>query len=116
MSGSSAGQGSSLAKSSKRASASCDGIQQAGHRIARKVPGEALDRSPRPLANRPSTFRISVGQLPQSLMKTGRIQLVDGEDADAALRAAGLADQPISAAAGGVGQRGVEDLYQLGVA
>jgi hypothetical protein len=60
------------------------------------------------------------GSLPlsssQSLLQTGRIELMDGEDAHAALGAPGLADQPISAAAGGVGQRGVENLYQLGVA
>jgi hypothetical protein len=40
---------------------------------------------------------------------------MDSENPHATLRAAGLADQPISAAAGRVGQRSVENLYQFGV-
>ncbi len=62
-----------------------------------------------------SAFRIAGSKLLQTLLKTGRIQLMDSEDAHATLRAPWLADQPISAAAGGVGQRSVENLYQLGV-
>jgi hypothetical protein len=42
--------------------------------------------------------------------------LIDGENADAALRATQLADQPLSAAAGSVSQSRVDDLYQLLVA
>jgi hypothetical protein len=61
-------------------------------------------------------LRITAGKLPHSLLKTGCIQLVDGEDPHTALRARRLADQPIAAAAGGVHQRGVENLYQLGIA
>jgi hypothetical protein len=38
---------------------------------------------------------------------------MNSEDAYAALGAPGLADQPISAATGGVGERGVEYLHQL---
>jgi hypothetical protein len=50
------------------------------------------------------------------LLKTGCIQLVDGEDPHTALRAPRPADQPIAAAAGSVGQCSVENLYQLGIA
>ena len=92
------------------------GVQQAGYRIAGKARGEALDRFPRPLANGLGSFRFAAGKLLKSLLQTGRVELMDGEDADAALCATGLADQPIATAAGGVGQRCIEDLHQLGVA
>ena len=113
--GISAAQGSSLAKSSKRASAFFRGVQKPRHRIAGETLGEALDRFPRSLANGTGAFRIGHVSSSQSLLKTGRIQLMDSEDPHAALRATGFADQPVSAAAGGVRQRGVENLYQLGV-
>jgi hypothetical protein len=50
------------------------------------------------------------------LLQTCRIKLMDGEDADATLCAPGLADQPIPAAPGGIGQRGIEYLHQLAIA
>jgi hypothetical protein len=41
---------------------------------------------------------------------------MDSKDADAALCAPGLADQPVPAAPGGIGQRGIENLHQLVIA
>jgi hypothetical protein len=86
-------------------------IQQPGRWIAWKTLREPLDRSPRTLANGFGAFRITAGKLSQSLLKTGRIELMDGEDAHATLRATGPANQPLSAAPGGVRQRGVENLH-----
>jgi hypothetical protein len=49
-------------------------------------------------------------------LKPGNIELMDGEDPHAALCAPGFADQPFSAAAGGVGQCCVDNLDQSGIA
>jgi hypothetical protein len=49
-------------------------------------------------------------------LKPGGIELMDGEDPHTALGAAGLADQPFSTAAGGVGQPGVDNLHQSAIA
>ena len=51
----------------------------------------------------------------QPLLQTGCIQLMDSENTHATWRATGLADQPISAAPGSVGQRSIENLHQLRV-
>jgi hypothetical protein len=90
-------------------------VQQAGYRVTGKARGEALDRFPRPLANGLRSFRLPAAKFLKSLLQTGRVELMDSEDADAALCAPGLADQPIATAARGVGQRRVNDLHQLGV-
>jgi hypothetical protein len=42
----------------------------------------------------------------------GGIELIYGEHADAALRAAGSTDQPLSTPMSGVGQRGIHNLDQ----
>jgi hypothetical protein len=60
--------------------------------------------------------RIAARKLLKPLLQTGRIELMDSEDADAALCAPGLADKPMPAAVPGVGQRGIEYLHQLAVA
>jgi hypothetical protein len=63
-----------------------------------------------------SPFRFAGDKLLKSLPQTGRVELVDSEDADAALCATRLADKPIATAACGVGQRCIQDLHQLGIA
>jgi hypothetical protein len=45
-----------------------------------------------------------------------RIELMDGEDPHTALCAPWLAHQPLSTAAGRVGQRNVDNRYQLVIA
>ena len=90
-------------------------IQQASRRVAGEILDEPGDRSPRPLANGTGAFRIGRTELLQPLLETGCIQLMDSENPHATWRATGLADQPIPAAAGCVGQRSIENLYQFGV-
>ena len=45
-----------------------------------------------------------------------RVELVDGESSDATLRASRLADQPLAAAAGRIGQGRIDNLHQLLIA
>ena len=78
--------------------------------------GQALHRFPRPLANRLGSLRFAADKLLKSLLQTGRVELMDSEDADAALGATGLADKPIATAARSVSQRCIKNLHQLGVA
>jgi hypothetical protein len=92
------------------------GVQQAGYGITGKAMGEALHRFPRPLAKRLGSLRFADDKLRKSLLQTGRVELIYGEDANAALCATRLADQPLSATPGGVGQCRVEYLHQFVVA
>jgi hypothetical protein len=62
------------------------------------------------------SFRIAGSQLLQSLLEPGRIELMDGEDSHTALGASRLAHQPLSATAAAVGERSVNNLYQLKIA
>ena len=91
-------------------------IEQARGRVAREILRQPADRPPRTFSNQTGSLWIGGSQLLQSLLKPGGIELMDGEDPHTALGAAGLADQPFSAAAGGFGQPGVDNLNQLGVA
>jgi hypothetical protein len=62
-----------------------------------------------------SAFGIVYHKLTQPLLQPGRIQLINGENPYAALRASWPADQPIAAASRGVSQRRVHDLNELRV-
>jgi hypothetical protein len=59
--------------------------------------------------------RIGPIQLMQSCTQTKRIQLADGEDADAALRASRAALQPFAGSAGGVGRGRIHNLHQISI-
>ena len=91
-------------------------IQQARGRAAREAPPSGGRPTSAHVSNRPGSFWISGGQLLQSLLKPGGIELMDGEDPHTALGAAGLADQPFSTAAGSLGQRGVDNLDKFCIA
>jgi hypothetical protein len=88
-------------------------IQQASGRVAREVLAKPFDRFPRPLNHSLSAFGIAHRKLTQPLLQPGRIQLINGENPYAALRAPWSADQPIAAPSSGVGQCRVQDLNQL---
>jgi hypothetical protein len=90
-------------------------IQQAGGRVAREILAKPFDGSLRPLNHSMSAFGIVPHKLTQPLVQPSCIQLINGENPYAALRASWSTDQPISAASGGVGQRRVQDLNQLRV-
>ena len=90
-------------------------IQQAGGRVAWEVLAKPFNGFPRPLNHCLSALGIAHHKLTQPLLQSGRIQLINGEDPYAALRASWSADEPIAAAASGVGQRPVQDLNELRV-
>src|SRR5664280_3245886 len=60
--------------------------------------------------------RIDHFQLGQPLLQSQRVELVDGERSHAALCASRLADQPLAAAAGRIGEGRIDNLHQLLVA
>jgi hypothetical protein len=56
------------------------------------------------------TLGLASRQFLQARAQTPRVELGDGERADAALRASGFARQPVSAAPRGLAKRRIEDL------
>jgi hypothetical protein len=86
-------------------------IQDAAMQVARKPwieTGEGLSYS---AANASCFFRVGLGESFETFAKASRIFVSDGEDSDAALRAAGLAGEVVATAAHRVGERGVNNLY-----
>jgi hypothetical protein len=90
-------------------------IQQAGGGVARELRAKPFDGFPGPLNHSMSAFSIAYHKLMQSLLQTGRIQLINGENPYAALRAPWSADQPIPTASRGLRQRSVQNLNELRV-
>jgi hypothetical protein len=62
------------------------------------------------------TRRIIYFEIGQSLTQSRRIQLIDGEYANATLRASGATHEPLATTFGCVSQCGVNDLDQGAVA
>jgi hypothetical protein len=71
---------------------------------------------PRASANRVGALRIGGVERGEAFAQASGIELRDREDADAALRASGSAQQPGAGAAAGVGNGGIDDLDELSVA
>jgi hypothetical protein len=63
-----------------------------------------------------STGRVGLGEFGESFAQSNRIEGIDGEDADAALAATGMTDEPFAAAASGVGESGIDDLDEFVIA
>jgi len=87
--------------------------QDSGRGISGETFRQAGDRIPSAFADRRGTLGIAGLQLCQPPSQSQGIELIDGESANAALRAPRTAHEPFSAPACGVGQRGVNDLNQL---
>jgi hypothetical protein len=90
-------------------------IQDATSGIAGKVWSQPFNRFLCSGANAAGSFRIAYFKLSHPVSQARSIKLIDRERADAALRAAGPAHQPVSASSSGVGQSGVHDLDELPV-
>ena len=56
---------------------------------------------------------VATRKVGEPLLKPGRVQLGDREDAHAALRTAGAADQPLAASPRSIGECSIEDLYEF---
>jgi hypothetical protein len=81
-------------------------------RVAGKIRNETGDGLLGAPAEGGGALRISDVEGSQAGAETGGIQLRDGEDADAALRASRSAEEPGTGAAGGVGNGGIDDLHK----
>lgn len=79
-------------------------VEDAGLAIAGEVVGNSLEGFAGSLANPSRASRIGNVEFREALAQSGGVELVDGEDADAALRAAGATDEPMSGALCGVGE------------
>jgi len=88
--------------------------ENAGHRIAGEVGGEAGEGVVDALADALGTGWVGCGEEVEAFAEAGAVLVGDGEDAVAALDAAGAAGQMRAAAEGGGGQRGVDDLDEVG--
>jgi hypothetical protein len=75
--------------------------------------GEARDTLASALTNSLRASRITAFQFDKSVLKAKSVERADGEYADAALRAPGTTDEPVSTAARRVGKSGIDDLHEL---
>ena len=115
MAGSSAGQGASLAKFSKRA-IGIGRAEEAGFGVAGKVADEFCQPGAGAALDRSSERKLRGAERGHAGAEARGVERVDGKDAKTALRAADAAGQRVSGAAGGIGERGVDDLHEFGVA
>jgi hypothetical protein len=58
---------------------------------------------------------ITPGESGEPALKPRRVQLADGENAHAALRTAGTADQPVATPPRSVGKGSIEDLNEVAI-
>jgi hypothetical protein len=87
-------------------------VQQAAIWIAREVFRKPGNRFPSALTDVGSPAGCGLFQPRKPLPKPGSIELVYGEHSHATLRAAGPADEPLSASMSGIGQGSIHDLDQ----
>jgi hypothetical protein len=90
--------------------------EEAGDCVTWKSAFQAFDRLPHPFTDQFCTFRLAHGKLAQTLPQTFGVELMNGENSRAALRTPRFADQPVSAAAGSIGQCCIDNLDKRGVA
>jgi hypothetical protein len=91
-------------------------VDEAGVRVAGKKRSETSGRFTGALADGRGAVGIDGIEGGEAFAETGGVQLGDGKDADAALRASGSAEEEGAGAAGGIGNGGVDDVDELGVA
>ena len=87
--------------------------ENAGFAIAGKVVSNAVEGLACALPNVTGASGVGDAEFSQALAEPRYIELVDGEDADAALRAAGTTDEPGTSALGSLDESGVENLDEL---
>lgn len=90
-------------------------IERSSHWIARKIFRQSSYRITRTLFDPLRPLPVLVFQVSQAFLQTKGIQLIDREDANAALRASRTAYQPLAASSCSIGERCVDDLDQLSV-
>lgn len=90
--------------------------ENAACRIAGETARESRHRRLCPPPYARSALRVRSLQVTQALAEALGVKLRNGKRADAALRTPGAAHQPFTALAGGIRQRGVNNLDQLPVA
>jgi len=88
-------------------------IENSRHRIPGKVARQATDRVLRSSADSGGSLRGSLIQICKTALQAQRVELIDGEGTNAALRAARTAGDPVSSFVLGIRQRGVNDLNEL---
>jgi hypothetical protein len=91
-------------------------VDEAGVRIAGKIGRETGGRLTGALANGGGAIRIGGVEGSEAFAETGGVKLRDGKDADAALGASWSAEKESAGAAGGVGNSGIDDVDELGIA
>jgi hypothetical protein len=84
-------------------------------RIAGKIGRETGDGFAGALADSGGPVRFGGVEGGETFPKAGGVELRDGKDADAALRASWSAEEEGAGAAGGVGNGGIDDVDELGV-
>jgi hypothetical protein len=88
-------------------------IEDAGLRIAGEIKADSRDRELHTTPHARSTFRIFLFQLLKAVAEAFRVKLADRKRSYATLCASRTTDEPLAAAASGIGQRGIDDLYKL---
>jgi hypothetical protein len=90
--------------------------QRACLRVTREIGRETFPRCAGPATNARGAGRIFCRELAEAFAQPRCVELVNGEDSVATLRATGTAYEEIAAATSRVGERGIEDLHKLVVA
>ena len=85
-------------------------VENSGAGIAGKIFGEAGGGVLCAAADSGGAFGVTLREFVESALEPKRVELIDGEDADATLRASRAAGEPLAALAGDVGESGVDDL------
>ena len=111
--GSRTGQGSSLANSSKRVVDCSSSAEDAGCAVAGEPGVEAGEGGGDAGLDAGGAGGVGLGEGGEAVAEAGGVLLRDGEDADAALGAAGAADEVRAAAGGGGGEGGGYDLDEV---
>ena len=91
-------------------------VEDACARVAGETGSETSDGLMSAGSNGCGSWGIGGVEAEQAFMQTGRVQLRDRKDTDAALGASRSAFQPGAGAPGCVGYSGIDDLDELGVA
>jgi len=87
-------------------------VENAGAWVAGKIGSEAFDGLMGALADGGCALRVCGVEGGETGAEASRIQLRNGEDADAALCAPGSTEKPGARAAGRIGNGGVDDLHK----
>ncbi len=91
-------------------------VQYSADGITGKILSDTGHRMASPPTNCRGACGIAAFQVSEASLQAKCIELIDREGANAALRASGAAGEPLPTRASRVGQRRVDDLYQLLIA